>query len=275
MTPAMPLVATTARRILALLALSLALSVGTFASIAHAQGRVASMASSVGLLGAQASSLDAVVDIRRPNVEGVAVLAITPGGNADRMGMQVGDRVLSVNGRSLTGTLQPSVVLEDALAGGGPVRATVSRNGEVLQLSGRQEANAMPPPGPVGCGYVSNRGTLPHVGDRLYLVDIVSIDGGGLPIDANRHRLPAGMHAITVSERIESVRFDPLEQRAREQLLSREGARAAKTLVVEVKPGMRHQLGARFLDEGLDGNRIRQNAYWEPVVWREVAEECR
>lgn len=245
------------------------------APIAQARDASPSVGVPVGLLAAQSSSLDAVVDVRRPDVEGIAVLAITPGGTADRMGMQVGDRVLSVNGRSLTDTLQPSAVLEAALANGGPIQASVSRDGRVLQLSADAVANAAPAPEPVGCGYVSNRGTLPHVTERLYPVKIVSIDGGGLPIDANRHRLPAGMHVVTVSERIESIRFDPLEQRARQQLLGREGARAAKTLVVDVQPGVRYQLGARFLDEGLDGNRIRRNAYWEPVVWREVEDACR
>ncbi|GAB3342965.1 PDZ domain-containing protein [Marilutibacter aestuarii] len=252
----------------------LALSAGAATLPAFASGTPSTVSLPMVLAGAQSSALDAVIDVRRPETRGVAVLAITPGGNADRMGMRVGDRLLSVNGRSLTDTLEPNTTLQAALAQGGAISATVSRDGQVLELSDSAPVGRSAPP-PSGCGYVSNRGTLPHVTDRLYPVEIISIDGSGLPIDANRHRLPAGMHAITVAERIESIRFNPVELRMREQLLRREGARAAKTLVVEVKPGTRHLLGARFLDEGLDGDRIRRNAYWEPVVWKDVADDCR
>ncbi len=253
---------------------TLALSLGSWAQAAFAGGAPSTASLPLMLAGAQSSALDAVIDVRRPETRGIAVLAVTPGGNADRMGMRVGDRLLSVNGRSLTDTLEPNAVMQAALAQGGAIRATVSRDGQVLELSDTAPVERSTPP-PSGCGYVSNRGTLPHVSDRLYPVEIISIDGGGLPIDANRHRLPAGMHAITVAERIESIRFNPVELRMREQLLRREGARAAKTVVVEVKPGTRHLLGARFLDDGLDGDRIRRNAYWEPVVWKDIADDCR
>ena len=52
--------------------------------------------------------LGAVVDVRRASVNGVTILAITPGGAADRMGLQTGDQLRVVNGRRLDGTTKPS-----------------------------------------------------------------------------------------------------------------------------------------------------------------------
>lgn len=224
------------------------------------------------LLASNASALGAVLDVRRPHVDGITVLAITPGGAAEQMGLEVGDRLLVVNGRSLTDTLTPNDTLEGALAGGGPVNATVSRGNRTIELSSSTPIAASAQL--EGCGYITNRGTLPHVSENLYPVRILSIDGGGQPVDANRHRLPAGTHAVIVSERIRDDRFDPLELRARTDLYRRDGFRVGKTLVVEVKPGIRTRLAARFLEDGMDLGTIRDNAYWEPLVWEEVEDAC-
>ena len=59
--------------------------------------------------------LGAVVDVRRASADGVPLLAITPGGAADRLGLQAGDRLRTVNGRRLDNTPKPSSALEDAL----------------------------------------------------------------------------------------------------------------------------------------------------------------
>jgi hypothetical protein len=244
--------------------------------VAHARDASPMPALPLGLMAARLSTLDAVLDIRRPDVEGITVLAITPGGNADRMGMQLGDRVLAVNGRSLTDTLRPSAVLENALTASGPITATVSRQGKTIHLVEGTDANPILPD-PVGCGYITNRGTLPTGRGDLFPVEILSIDGGGQPIDANRFRLSAGMHAIIVSERIDDipgVRFNLAQRRERNWYLDREGHYPAKTVLVDVKPNTRHRIGALFIEEGLKGKRVRENAYWEPVVWEDVPDDC-
>ena len=48
-----------------------------------------------------------------------------------------------------------------------------------------------------------------------------------------------------------------------------------KVLVVDVKPDHSYRIGARLLRDRLDAASIRDNAYWEPVVWSSVAERCR
>lgn len=222
------------------------------------------------------NALDVVVDVRRPHAQGLMVLAVTPGGTGDRVGLRVGDRILEVNGRPLTGTLQPSRAMAEALETSQPLQLRVSRDGREQVLTGDTAASDLPAPAaPEGCGYVTTRGTLPHVVDRLYPVEIIDIDGGGRPIDANRHRLPAGLHVVIVNERIEDTRFDPLQRLQRSVMLARQGARAGKALVIDVRPNVRYRLGARFLEENLGSRTIRENAYWEPLVWEEVGDECR
>lgn len=219
------------------------------------------------------NALDAVVDVRRPHADGLMVMAVTPGGSGDRIGLRVGDRILAVNDRPLTGTLEPSKVMNEALATRRDLELRVSRDGRELTLSGAAAADTAATVAP-GCGYVTNRGTLPHVSDRLHPVEILDIDGRGRPVDANRHRLEAGLHVVIVGERIEDIRFDPLQQAQRSRMRSREGARAGKALVVDVRPGVRYRLGARFLDRNLSSRAISENAYWEPLVWQEVEDAC-
>jgi hypothetical protein len=52
-------------------------------------------------------------------------------------------------------------------------------------------------------------------------------------------------------------------------------ARAYKSFVIDVKPNMSYRIGARLIKDKLDTKSIRDNAYWEPVVWETVPEACR
>ncbi|QDH69350.1 PDZ domain-containing protein [Marilutibacter alkalisoli] len=217
--------------------------------------------------------LDVVVDVRRPHTEGVTVMAVTPGGNGERIGLRVGDRIIEANGRSLTDTLKPSRMLAEATSGGDSLRLRVIRDGQTLILDGSVVEAAAP--AVEGCGYISTLGTLPHVRDKLYPVVIVDIDGTGTPLEANRHRLPAGLHVVVVNERIGGIRFNEMLRRQRDRMQVREGARAGKALLVDVQPGKRYLLGARFLDDNLGVRTISDNAYWEPLVWKVVDEDCR
>ena len=51
-------------------------------------------------------------------------------------------------------------------------------------------------------------------------------------------------------------------------------ARAYKSFVLDVKPNMSYRIGARLLKDKLDTQSIRDNAYWEPVVWEAIPEAC-
>ena len=59
-------------------------------------------------------SLGLVVDGRGTGESGVRVVALSPEGAAERMGVRVGDRLLAVNGESLVGVQAPSALFERA-----------------------------------------------------------------------------------------------------------------------------------------------------------------
>jgi PDZ domain-containing protein len=248
---------------------------------AHSPGSVVAGALQAGTSASRARyELGAVVDVRRANVRGVTILAITPGGAASRMGLQAGDQLRVVNGRRLDDTLTPSAVLEQALReGNGSLKVEAIRNGESLFLSGRADAPGHPAGYQGGdarsCGYVTTRGTVPKVSQGIHAAAITDIDGLGTPLrSVNRHRLSAGRHVLIVSEAIEDLYFDSSQLRNRFFTLRRLNARAHKALVVEVKPGTSVHIGAKLLRDRLDTQSIRDNEYWQPVVWRETLERC-
>ena len=57
--------------------------------------------------------------------------------------------------------------------------------------------------------------------------------------------------------------------------LRRQGARRYKVLILDVEPNTRYEIGARLLSGPPSLEAIRDNSYWEPVVWRQTAEACR
>lgn len=235
------------------------------------------LALSPGTAAAQSSagtSLGAVVDTRFPHADGPAVLAITPGGTAQTLGLQAGDRLLSVNGAPLRSQDNIATRLERALeTGGGSVRLEVLRAGERLELSGPMQAAV---PASSGCGYVSDDDPTPVVSDGIHAVEITSIDGDSTPLDPqNRYRLSAGEHVLVVSEQIAGHHFSGRQNQLREQMKQRTLARAYKALVVTVEPGVRYSVGAKLLRDSMDNDAMRANAYWEPVVFKQRAQECR
>lgn len=263
------------RPLFACIALCMALT-----AVGDASATLSPMLASALQSGSQARYLlGAVVDVRRANVSGVTLLAVTPGGAADRIGLQPGDQLTIVNGQRLDNTLTPSAVLESALQQGkGALRVEALRNGKRIVLSGRadQESSAAVVKGRApSCGYVSTLGALPKVSRGVHEAVITSIDGQGTPLEPpNRHRLTAGRHVLVVSESIDDTHLSSKQRQDRYLVLRRLQVRANKALVVDVKPGIRLRIGAQLLRDKLDTKSIRENLYWEPVIWEEVADKC-
>lgn len=220
--------------------------------------------------------LGAVVDVRTPHPGGLPVLAVTPGGPADRMGLQVGDRIVSMNDHPLAGAAEPAAAFSRALhAGAGRLRLQALRNGQELTLSGKAETRIFPTG--EGCGYVTTLGTTPHVSQNIFSGDITMIDGSSTPLfPVNRHQLDAGRHVLIVAERIPDYRLSGPQNRQRSLMKRRESIRGFyKAIVIDIKPDTSYSIGARLIRDKLDADGIRANAYWEPVVWQERAEACR
>ncbi|MGH8027279.1 MAG: PDZ domain-containing protein [Pseudoxanthomonas sp.] len=255
------------------------LSAAAQASAGQAGESVAASVLQASAAGAQARyELGAVVDVRRASTNGAIILAVTPGGAADRLGLRAGDRLRAINGHRLDETSKPSSSLENALQdGNGALRVEAVRNGKTLALSGRADiAGSAPRANARSCGHISARsGVVPH-SKGIFQAEITQIDGRSTPLlqPASRHRVETGQHVLVVREFIDPARLNSAQLQQIAKMKKFALARAYKSLVVDVEPGMSYRIGARLLKDKLDTQSIRDNAYWEPVVWEKVVEAC-
>lgn len=221
--------------------------------------------------------LGAVVDVRQASANGVTILAVTPGGAADRLGLRAGDRLRAVNGRRLDNTPKPSSTLESALQeDNGALRVEAVRNGKTLALSGRADvANPEPREGAQSCGYVSTQAGVVPRSKGVFEAEITQIDGRSTPLQpTNRHRIGTGKHVLVVREFIDPARLNSAQLQQIAKMKKFALARAYKSLVIDVEPGISYRIGARLLKDKLDTQSIRDNAYWEPVIWEKVPQAC-
>lgn len=137
----------------------------------------------------------------------------------------------------------------------------------------------MPPTAPAdlasACGFVTDqRATIPKSQD-IFPVEITRIDGRSTPLDArNRHSVQPGERVLTVNDHIDPHRLPGAAVSQIAKMKRLELQRAYKPFTVKVEPGVSYAIGARLLRDRLDAQSIRDNAYWEPVVWEERAEPC-
>ncbi|WP_024868201.1 hypothetical protein [Pseudoxanthomonas suwonensis] len=125
------------------------------------------------------------------------------------------------------------------------------------------------------CGWVTGeRPAVPRSQD-IFRVEITRIDGDSTPLHpVPRHRVQPGQRVLTVTDHIDTHRLPGAAIAQIERMKKLEMQRAYKTFTVDVKPGVSYAIGARLLRDRLDAQSIRDNAYWEPVVWDERAERC-
>lgn len=227
--------------------------------------------------------LGAVVDVRSSRGAGLPILAVTPEGAATRIGMKVGDRLVALNGVRLDGTAAPAPLLEQAMQSGqGRITAAVMRGTATQTLQGAADIVAVPayrleigPDAKGACGFVTVRaGTVPKT-RNIFRAEITTIDGRSTPLQStNRHQLAAGRHVLVVQELIDTNRVSPSQLVQIAKMKRFAMAKAYKPLVIDIKPNTSYRIGARLLRDKLDVQSLRDNAYWEPVVWEEVAERC-
>lgn len=203
-----------------------------------------------------AYELGAVVDVRRASPLGLRVMAVTPGGAADRVGLRAGDMLQSVNGHRLDGDGRPAPALAQALqAGGGALQVQALRAGQPLSLSGSmglRSAGAT-----AGCGQLTSQlDGLPGT-SHVRKVDITQVEGRRAPLaDAPRHPVAAGTRVVIVREHVPRSPPRPLS------------SYASKAFVLDVEPDTTYYVGARPL-------AANANGAWEPFVWQTLAEPCR
>lgn len=216
--------------------------------------------------------------------KGATIMAITPKSAAERLELQPGDRLIAINGVRIADAADPASTLERAVRdGGGSLKIEASRDGHAFHVDGQADVVAIPAYKLVigaattnGCGFVTDQaGSVPTSQD-IYRADITQIDWRSTPIGPkNRHRVDTGRHVLRVRELIPGSWLSgaQLHQVARMKRIKDDDA--YKTFVVDVKPGVSYRVGARLLRDKLDAENIRNNAYWEPVIWESVPERCR
>lgn len=242
------------------------------------------------------ADLGAVLDVRATAAaerDGLAVLAVTPGGTAAALGLRPGDRVVAVGdvplrgqGIGPDGRLNAVAQLREALDTlPEPLRLEVLRDGQPLSLEGPLRVVVLPGyrfelgstlaqlslagAAADGCGRISIEDFAPRK-QKIYPATLIEIDGrSAIPLDSRVFRVTPGTHVLTVGERIDPREFNSTDQRQRTRL-TRDWY---KTLTVEVEPGMTYRLGARLVMD--QRHEIRSGAYWEPVIYAEKAESCR
>lgn len=239
----------------------------------------------------QVSNLGVLVDSARKDHDGVHVLAITPGGAAEKMGVRSGDVLVAVNGQSLATTDTGAALLRrtvEALPNGAALGFDVRREGRTQVLNGTLSSIYLPAmrltigggeqvaaagggsiAAGAGCGRISDFDVAPRQ-ERLHAAKIISIDGVTPgPQGSHSFRVATGRHAVKVSEQIDS-RYLPFNDRLRNAGPS---ASHYKTIEVEVAADTTSLIAAR-LD---DGQRAtwKDGAYWEPIAWKQISESCR
>ena len=247
------------------------------------------------------SNLGLLVDSKGSGSDGLRVLAVTPGGAAERMGVHAGDSLISLNGAPLADpaaatTLRKTV---EELPNGSALALDVRRDGHAQKLSGTlrsvyvpamhltigdgvalasneggaASAPAVSSPARAsygdGCGRISDVDVAPHQ-QQLFAAKIISIDGTTPgPTGARSYRVPAGQHVVKVAERIEG-RYLSFNDRQRNAGVP---GNQYKTLTVDVAPDTTTLIAARFNED--KRYEWKDGAYWDPVAWKQNAETCR
>jgi len=250
------------------------------------------------------SNLGLLVDSKGGGAgDGLHVLAVTPGGNAERMGLRAGDVLVALNGTQLSSadgaaTLRNTV---DTLPDGGRLDFNVRRDGRTTTVggaatsmylpamhlsvgsgtalasnAGAREAAGSPQgtygTGPAatsqGCGRISDFDVAPR-GQGLHKATIIAIDNHVPgPHGSQSFQVPAGPHTLKVAEHIESRYFSFNDRQRNAQV-----GGGYKLVEVNVAPDTTYLVAARLNEDQRDNPA--NGAYWDPVVWKETPETCR
>ena len=134
---------------------------------------------------------------------------------------------------------------------------------------------AGPSPTPQACGFITtDAGVLPESRD-VFQARITQIDGESPKSLPLAYRMQPGRHVLVIAEDIPRSRMGSAQttQIQRMQRI-RNFSGYYKTLIVDVRPDTAYLIGVRLNRDKLDTASIRDNAYWEPVVWEERHQTC-
>ena len=242
------------------------------------------------------SNLGLLVDSKGGAADGLHVLAVTPGGNAERMGLRAGDVLVALNGTALSSTDGAATLRNtvDTLPDGSRLDFDVRRGGRTTSIAGAASSTYLPAMhlsvgsgtalaaagsqqgayghGPAdtsqGCGRINDFDVAPR-GQRLHKATIIAIDNHAPgPHGSQSYPVSAGPHTLKVAENIEERYFSFNSRQRNAQV-----GGGYKTIEVNVAPDTTYLVAARLNEDQRDNPA--NGAYWDPVVWKEVPETCR
>ena len=266
---------------------------------AFEETRPEDIAFSLSLPAERSVDLGLVLDTRADPARGLAVLATAPGGAAQQLGLAAGDVIAAVDGRSLAG---------DGAAAAATLRAAAAaaRDGDELRLRVLRDDRTLELVGPVHAQYLPalrlelGEGALVASNAPVALAPAAAAarrGAGRAPTPAaasapstsrrasnastargccrstascraRRGRRPTGSsrvrHVLEISEDIDTQDLPDYFSRLRPRF-------GRQVLEVEVEAGMTALVAARLLDDVPAKGR----PYWEPTVWKSIAEPCR
>ncbi len=221
--------------------------------------------------------LGAVLDLAGAVDRGAEVLAVTPGGAAERLGLRRGDRVRSINAVAVGRDGGAEALRAAMAAASGGLVLVVERDGQEFELRGAADTVALPGyelllagvagSGGSSCGRINVFDVFPR-SERIYPVIVIDVDGRGMGFGPS-YRLSHGRHVVTVAELIDTREFSGIDLRRKNHGLPRDHY---KQIEIDVQPGVTYRLAARFHRERR--HEIFDKTYWDPIVWSEVAEPC-
>ncbi len=150
--------------------------------------------------------LGAVVDARASDGGGLPVLAITPNGFAERVGMRKGDRLMAINTNAVRDAASLRAAIQQA-TGSDQIAVDIVRDGTSRQLVGAADVRELPAftlsiaaqseaVETAGCGFVSGGARR---NDDVVRVAIEQVNGQPADQDLmGRVQLPAGSHRLVV-----------------------------------------------------------------------------
>lgn len=235
----------------------------------------------------QLTNLGIVLDVDNPTT-GYSVLAVSPGSEAEALGIAVGSKIVQINDIVISQSSAENALqqLQD-LTAGEKVTLVIENNNmtkkietnlngqyvpEVrLEVGSYAEAdrsllsaysNEISEEMENACGRISVFFRPPEARD-LFPAFVNKIDDKNVISSRNTFRLPPGKHVIKIHELI----IDPF-------LMGRRHTRQkSKTIEIDVKPNFTYHLAAKFLREYAT-KTIREEGFWEPVVWKVSQDKC-
>lgn len=203
------------------------------------------------------------------------IMSVRTGSVAAAMGVRTGDRLLQVDELKFSSqALAEIIAYLEGLEHGSEITAIVARDEQTQTLAGTVVATVIPGwrlEVDVGneqvniadsnaCGRISVFATPPQARD-LYPAYFAEIDGENPPPRRSIIKLSPGTHVIELHELIS----DPWVRR-------KKGIQQAKAIEIDIKADTTYYLAAKFVRE----KRLStfKEEYWEPVVWREIKQEC-